>query len=171
MEEIQAKTGKTAMNFGLLTGAIGIVFALMLFSMDMHYERGFAVQGVQLAILAAGVIFGISQFKKANGGFLKLGEALKVGAGVALIAGILGILWFFIFSNFIEPDFMDNMYELGKQQAMADNPQITEEQMDQGIEMQKKFAWVSYPIILVINIIVGLIVGLIGGLIMKKDRL
>ncbi len=170
MEENQPKTGKFALNFGLLTGAIGIVFAVMLYTMDMHYERGAGVQGTQIAILAAGVIFGISQFKKANSGFLNLSEALKLGAGIGLIAAILGIIYFLLLSNVLEPEYMDNMFELGKQQAMADNPKITEEQMDQGIEMQKKFAWVSYPIIIIFNIIIGLVAGLIGGLIMKKQK-
>ncbi len=170
MEENQAKTGKISFTFGLLTGGLGIIFALMLFSMDLHYERGMGVQGVQIAILAAGAVLAIIQFKKENLGFLTLSEALKVGAGVALIAGILGLLWFFLFSNFIEPDFMDKMYEVGKQQALADNPKLTGEQVDQGIEMQKKFAWLTYPIILIFNIIIGLVVGLITGLIVKKQK-
>ncbi|MGB3150504.1 MAG: DUF4199 domain-containing protein [Maribacter sp.] len=170
MDENKPKTGKYAFNYGLITGGVTIIFAVMLFTMDMHYERGVAVQAVQIAILAAGIIFGITQFKKANSTYLSLSEALKLGAGIALISGILGVLWFFVFSNLIEPDFMDNMYELGKQQAMADNPSITEEQMDQGIEMQKKFAWISYPVILIINIFIGLIVGLIGGLILRKQE-
>ncbi|RKN81623.1 DUF4199 domain-containing protein [Ulvibacterium marinum] len=170
MEENQPKTGKFSLNYGLITGAVGILFALILFSMDMHYERGFSVQGVQIAILAAGILLAISQFKKASAGYLSLSEALKLGAGVALIAGLLGLLYFFLFSNFIEPDFMDNTYELGKQKALQDNPELTEEQIDQGIEFQKSLAWITYPIILVMNIVIGLIVGLIGGLIMKKQK-
>ncbi|WP_422079650.1 DUF4199 domain-containing protein [Ulvibacterium sp.] len=170
MEENQPKTGKFSMNYGLITGAVGILFALILFSMDMHYERGFSVQGVHIAILATGILLAIAQFKKTGMGYLSLSQALKLGAGVALIAGILGLLYFFILSNFMEPDFIDNTYELGKQQALQDNPELTEEQIDQGIEMQKKFAWMSYPIILIMNIVIGLIVGLIGGLIMKKQK-
>ncbi|MFS4415261.1 DUF4199 domain-containing protein [Maribacter sp. 2307ULW6-5] len=171
MEQNRPTTGKVSLNFGLLTGAVGIVFGLMLYFADMHYERGFAVQTIQILILVAGIIVGIVQFKKMNLGFLTLSEALKVGAGVALIAGILGLVYFFFLSNVIEPDYMDNVFELGKEEAMAANPSLTEEQMDQGIEMQKKFAWISYPIILIFNIIIGLVVGLIVGLIMKKEEL
>lgn len=170
MEENEPKTGKIALNYGLLVGGVGIVFGIMLYTMDMHYERGIAVQGTQIVILAAGILLGIHQFKKANLGYLNISQALKIGAGVALIAGILGLIYFYVFSNFIEPDFMDNMYEIGKQQAMEDNPKLTEEQIDQGIEMQKNFAWITYPVILIFNIIIGLIVGLIGGLIFKKQK-
>jgi len=170
MEENQPKTGKYALNFGLITGVVSIIFGLMLFSMDMQYERGWGIQGTQTAILVIGAIFGIIQYKKAGGGYLVLSDALKVGAGVGLIAAIMGLLYFFVFSNFIEPDFMENTFELGKQQAMEANPNLTEEQINQGIEMQKKFAWVSYPIIIIFNVIIGLVVGLITGLILKKQK-
>jgi len=170
MEENEPKTGKYALNYGLLVGGIGIIFGIMLFTLDMQYERGWGVQGTQIAILAAGIVLGIFQFKKANLGFLNISQALKVGAGIALIAGILGLIYFFVFSNFVEPDFLENSYEIGKQQALEDNPKLTEEQIDQGIEMQKSFAWIMYPVILIMNIIIGLIVGVITGLILKKQN-
>ncbi|MUH37791.1 DUF4199 domain-containing protein [Zobellia amurskyensis] len=170
MENSQADTGKFSLNYGLIVGAVGIAFGFMLYTMDMHYERGLAVQGTQTLILVVGIVLGIFQFKKANFNFLTISEALKVGAGVALIAGILGILYFYVFSNYVEPEYMDNMYEIGKQQALESNPKLTEEQIDQGIEMQKSFAWMSYPLILIINIVIGLIVGLITGLVLKKDK-
>ncbi|MEP3371108.1 MAG: DUF4199 domain-containing protein [Maribacter dokdonensis] len=169
MEENQPKTGKFALNYGLLTGIIGVIFGIMLFAMDMHYEQGAAIQITQTLILAAGIIFAIVQFKKAGGRFLTISESLKVGAGVALIAAIVGLLYFFLLSNVIEPDYLDKMYEIGKIKTMADNPSLTEEQIDQGIEMQKSFAWISYPVIIIINVIIGLIIGLITGLILKKE--
>ncbi|MEP2058947.1 MAG: DUF4199 domain-containing protein [Maribacter litoralis] len=170
MEENQPKTGKFALKYGLLTGVIGVIFGIMLFAMDMHYEQGAAIQITQTLILAAGVIFAIVQFKKAGGGLLSISEALKVGAGVALIAAIVGLLYFFLLSNVIEPDYMDKMYEIGKIKAMADNPSLTEEQIDQGIEMNKSFAWITYPVLIIMNVIIGLIIGLITGLILKKEE-
>ncbi len=170
MEVNQPKTGKFALNYGLILGIVSVIFGVMLFTMDMHYDQGWAIRSVNLALVVIAIILGISQFKKANEGFLSISQALKLGAGIALIAGIIGIIYFFLLSNVIEPDYMDKMYEIGKEKAMADNPKLTEEQIDQGIEMQKGFAWLTYPIILIFNIIVGLVIGLIGGLIMKKQK-
>ncbi|MGC1514373.1 MAG: DUF4199 domain-containing protein [Maribacter sp.] len=170
MEQNEAKTGKYALNFGALTGAVGVIFGIMLFTMDLHYEQGAAIQITQTLILVAGVVLGIVQFKKANGGFLNVSHALKVGAGVALIAGIIGLIWFFTLSTVVEPGYLDKVYEIGKTTALEQNPELTEEQIDQGIEMQKKFAWIAYPVILIINIIIGLVIGLITGLIMKKEE-
>ncbi len=170
MEENTPKTGKYALNFGLILGAAGLIFGLMLYSMDMHYDRSWPIQVVNYVLMAAVIIIAIAQFKKANTNFLKIGEALKIGAGVALIAGIIGLIYFFVLSNIIEPDYMDKMYELGKVEAMEKNPNLTEAQINQGIEMQKNFAWVFYPIGLIVNIIIGLVFGLIGGLIMQKQK-
>tara|TARA_R110001606_G_C15080782_1_gene617226 strand:+ start:75 stop:596 length:522 start_codon:yes stop_codon:yes gene_type:complete len=170
MEENIPQTGKFALNYGVLTGVIGIVFAIMLFTMNMHYDQSAGVQVTQTLILAAGIVFGILQFKKAGGGLISISQALKVGAGVALIAGILGLIWFFVLSNLLEPEYMDKMLEIGKVKAMSENPNLTEEQIDQGIEMQKSFAWISYPVILIMNVVIGLIVGLITGLIVKKEE-
>lgn len=170
MEKIEPKTGKFALNYGLLTGLVGVVFAVMLFVTNMHYEQVTSIQLIQILILAIGIVMAIIQFKKAGGGLLTISEALKVGAGVALIAGIVGLLWFFIQSNFIEPDYLDKVYEIGKIKAMKDNPSLTEEQIDQGIEMQKGLAWVMYPVGLIINVLIALVISLIAGLILKKEE-
>lgn len=170
MEENQPQTGKFALNFGVLLGVVSVVFGLMLYSMDMHYDQGWAIRSIGLILTVAAIVLGIIQFKKANEGFLTLSEALKLGAGIALIAAIISIIYFFLLSNVIEPGYMDKMYEIGKETAMADNPKLTDEQLDKMIEMQKSFAWLTYPIILIFNIIIGLIIGLITGLILKKQR-
>ena len=37
MEEQQPKTGKFALNYGLLLGLVSIVFGVMLYTQKMHY--------------------------------------------------------------------------------------------------------------------------------------
>ncbi len=170
MENIQPKTSKYALTYGILAGLAGIVFSLMLYFMDMHYEQGIAIQAVQFAILAIFVIIAILQFKKANSGFLSINQAIKIGPGVAVISFIVGMLYFLVFSNVIEPDFMANSYEIGRQKAIVENPQLTPEQIDQGIEFQKKFFWVIMGVFMLISAIFALIVGAITGAIVKNKR-
>ncbi len=170
MEENQPKTGKFALTFGLILGAVSVIFGVMLYSLDLHYERGFAVQSVNIALMIAAIFICVFQFKKANLGFLTISQALKLGAGVGLISAIIGLLYFFILSNFIEPGYMDKLFEIGKAQALESNPKLTVEQIDQGIEMQKKFAWMSYPIGLIFSVLLGLVFGFFAGLIFKKAK-
>ncbi|SHG23206.1 DUF4199 domain-containing protein [Flagellimonas flava] len=170
MEGTPIKTGKFSLRFGLIGGIVGIVFGIMLYVADMHYDRSFTVQAVQFGILAVFVVLGILQFKKANDGYLKIGEALKIGAGVGLIAAVLGTLYFLVLSNVIEPDYMANATELQKVKTFEQNPNLTQEQWDQGVEFQKKLFPVFLVFGLVISALFGLIVGLFTGLIVKKDK-
>lgn len=170
MEENQPKTGKFSLQFGLIAGLVGIVFGVMLYTMDMHYERGFAIQAVQFGILAVFVVIALIQYKKANNGFIKIGQAIKIGAGVGLIASVLGTIYFLVLSNVIEPSYMDNMMEIEKVKTFEANPKITQEQWDQGVAFQKKLFPVFLAFGLVISALFGLIVGLITGLIIKKEE-
>ena len=170
MEEQQPKTGKFALNYGLLLGVVFVVFGVMLYTQKMHYEMNTAVMVISVLLMVAGSFLAVSAFKKANGGYLTLGEALKVTVGMAVIATIVSLAYQYVLTHFIEPDFMDKAMELAKPKAMARNPNMTEEQWQQGVEMQKKMAWIQYPVGLIINSIIGLIIGLVVGLILKKSK-
>lgn len=170
METNAIKPGKFAWTFGILLGVAQMIFSFMLYTMDMQYEQGLAIKIVPGILLLIAVVVAVFQFKKANGGFLKIGDALKLGAGIGLIGAVLGILYFLFHANVLEPEYMDNMLEIGRQQLLAQNPKLTAEDADKMMEMQKSFAWVGYGILIIFNIIIGLVIGLITGLIMKKEN-
>ena len=119
MEENKPKTGKFALNFGLILGAVSVIFAFMLYTADMHYQGGISVMLISLVLSLAAVIIAMIQFKKANEGFMSFGQALKVGVGVCLIGGIIGIIFNQIMSNVIDPDMMAKAMEYQKNQLTA----------------------------------------------------
>ncbi|MFK7814364.1 MAG: DUF4199 domain-containing protein [Maribacter sp.] len=171
MEEKKLKIGQYALKFGLIAGAISLVFSLMLFFQGMHYEQSTVATIVGISIAFAVIAFGVNQFKKDNEGYLKLGQALKIGTGIALVGGLVGLVYYGLLSNdILEAGYMDKATAIAKAKTFAENPSLTEEQWDQGLEMQNKFKFLAYPFILIFNAILGLIGGLIFGLIMKKDK-
>src|SRR5690606_20413464 len=170
MEEQQAKTGKFALNYGLLMGAVSVVFSVMLYTQKMHYEMSTGVIVISSLIGAVIIFLGIRAFKSANGGYLSISDSLKVAVGAAVIGALISIVYQLVLVNMIEPDYMEKAMEIAKPKAFEQNPNMTEEQWEQGMEMQKSFAWIQYPIILIMNSIFGLIIGLIVGLILKKAK-
>ncbi len=171
MEENKVSTGKLAWTYGALGGGVGIIFTLMLLSMDMLYDQGWGKSVVSTLILVAAIYLAISSFKKQNEGFLTLGQALKTGIGTALVAAIIALVFTYLLTNFFVPDFMEKTAELSRVTIKEKNPQITPEQLDNAIEMQNKFFWIMYPMILLFNLFIGFIVSLITGLILKKERM
>lgn len=91
MQDNQPKTGTIALKYGAILGIIGIVFNLMLYSQDLHYQidlqRILFTIGLGLVFIVVGSIIGIKEFKKQNDGYVSFGEGLKIGIGMALISG------------------------------------------------------------------------------------
>jgi len=171
MEEIQPKPVKYILNFGLLLGAVSIIFAFMLYSLDMHYQGGIPVLVISVLLTLAAVVIGMIQFKKANNGFMSFGQAMKVGVGICLIGGIVGILFNQIMSNVIDPDMMTKAMEFQKEQLLA-NTKMTPDQVDQQMEMGKKFSTPSMQLMfgLIYVVISGFIYSLIPAFVLKKNE-
>ncbi len=168
MEEAQARTGKISWTYGLLAGAIGIVFTLMLMYIDMLYDQSIGKTIMGIVILIAVVVLAIFNFKKENNGFLTLRESLKVGVGTALVAAIISVVFTYLLTNFMVPDFWEKTAEISRVTLKEQNPRLTAEQLENAIEMQGKFAWITYPAILIFNLFVGLVTSLLAGLVLKK---
>ena len=168
METQTLTTGKQSLNFGLLLGVVGVAFSFMLYLVDAHTTQSPVTQIVNI-VLSVGIIFwGILGFKKANNGFLTLGEALKLGAGMSLIAGIMQVLYTLLLVNVLDTGFVRKVIEI-QMAAAAQQNAMTPEQVEQSIEMGVKFFWFGYPVMLIVSVVFGLLIGLVGGLIFKKS--
>ncbi len=171
MEENQPKTGKYALTFGLILGGIGIAFALILYSMDLHYQGGMPVFAVSIILTLVFIILGMIQFKKDNSGLMSFGQALKIGVGVCLIGGIVGIFFNQVMLGVIDTEMMSKSMEFQKGQLM-ETTNLTTEQINGQMEMIQKFSTPTMQILfgLVYTIVVGFLASLIPALILKKTE-
>ena len=168
MDENQPKVGSFSWKYGLILGLIGVVFALMLFFMDAHTERNTAVTIINIALIVVIIFWGITSFRKANEGFLSLGQGVKLGTGIALVGGIVAVVYTMILANVLDPEFTTKVAEIQKAADEAAGKSVQE--IQQRYDGTINFFWISYPFILILNVILGLVTGLIGGLIFKKAK-
>jgi hypothetical protein len=172
MDNSSLKVAPYALRYGSIYGGILVVFAIMLYTLDMHYQNETSTTLVNIVIGVGGILWGLIAFKKDNGGFISLSQALKVGIAVALVGSLVGILYGIVLTEFIDPTTIDKALEFQKQKMLEQNPELSMEQANQFVEMQKKF---SSPLIrsafgLLFGVFFGFIVSLIGGLIIKKKQ-
>ena len=172
MDNTSIKTTPYALRYGLIYGIILVVFAIMLYTMDMHYQNSTLSTVVNILIGVGGILWGMLAYKKDNGGFISLSQSLKVGVAIALVGSLVGIIYGVVLTEFIDPTTMDKALEFQKQQMLSQNPEMSVEQANQFVDMQKKF---SSPLIrsafgLLFGIFFGFIVALISGLVIKKNR-
>ena len=172
METQSGSVKKIALPYGFLLALATIVISVIVYVMGMTYEQPWWQSAMNFVLMAAVIAYGLKAFKAGNGGFLSLGEALKTGLAISLIAGLIGSVFTFIFIEFIEPDFTVNMLEATREKMIDQNPEMTEDQMEMALGMTEKM--MSPGIMVAIGIIAslffGFIISLITGLIMKQDK-
>ncbi|MAL61207.1 MAG: DUF4199 domain-containing protein [Flavobacteriaceae bacterium] len=172
MDNQKASLKKIALNYGLLLGLASIALSVVTYVMGVHLERPWWASVIGIIIMAALIVYGLKAFKQDNEGFLSLGEAIKVGLAISVIAGILGAVYNYVFVTVIEPDFVAQMMEITREQMIEQNPTMTEEQMEMGLSITEKFMspGIMSAMAIIFTLFLGFIISLISGLIMKQNR-
>ncbi len=172
MEEKKISISQYALNYGLLLGAVSIVFSLMLFFLDMHYQNDTFQQVISFIILNASIIIALIAFKKDNEGFISLTECLKIGLGISLIGGIIGFLYFLIVINFLDSEVLEKGIKYQSEIMKMKNPELSQETIDTIFDKQREFSTpgMVFVIVLIVQLFFGFIISLIGGLIVKKSK-
>ena len=168
----QSSLKSLVINYALLLAGISIAFNLMLFFLDMHYQQSQASGIVGIVIMIGVIIYAFIQFKKNNEGFISLSESLKIGLGISAVAALIGVVYSFILSEFLDPNLMQKAIDFQMEKMRIENPEMTQDQLENIRSMQEKF---SGPLIrsafqIIGSLFIGFIISLIGGLIVKKVR-
>lgn len=160
-----------AYKFGIIISIITIAFSLMIHFMDLTYSGSSVPQIVNYVVSAACIIISIVSFRSANGGLLSVRQAIKIGTATALVSGTFTVIYLLLFTNIIEPDFVKKLgAEVTAKQIAEKYPQLNSEQIQQQVDMQAQFFWVSYPFILIFSCLYGLVVGWVTGLFTKRNQ-
>ena len=168
--ENQASSKSIILNYGVILGIASLLISLTLYSMGMHLDPHWSISILSGALLIVLIIFGIKKFKETNGGFLSWGQGVKVGVGIAIIAGLIGVIYNYIFMNFIEPDFMSQMMEI-QNQKLIDQGQ-SEEQIEaiNGMTEKLQGPGIMAAMGIISSAIGGFVVSAITSAIMKKTE-
>ena len=168
--ENQVNSKKIIINKGGILGLATVLYSLIVYATGNHLEPHWSGTLISSALFIGIIVLGIKGFKSENNGYLSWGEGVKIGIGIAVIAGLINVIYSYIFMNFIEPDFMNQMMEV-QNQAFIDQG-MTEEQIEMSNEMSEKFQspGIMAAMGIIMYAIVGFIVSAIGAAIMKKSE-
>ena len=98
MDTPTASVKKIGLNYGLILGLLSIVISVFLFVTDNHIDRPWWSSLLSFLLMLAVIVYGLKAFKQANGGFLSLGEAIKTGLAISVVAGLIGAIFNYILS-------------------------------------------------------------------------
>ena len=172
MEDQNLELKNHILQYGSILGGISVVFGLMLYSLDMHYQNDTNATIVSLVITIGVIAFAQFNYRKDNQGFMSLSQGIKIGLGMAAISGIINVLYFLVLSNVIDPEMMNKATEVGMNEFLDQNPEASEELIEQVKDMQENFTGpvISSSMIIIFSLLTGLVVSLVTGLFLKRNR-
>ena len=173
MENQKSTSAKQIMlNYGLFLGLASILIAVVNFAFGDAYKPHWSISIISGVASIIIIVLGFKKLKESNGNLLSLGEALKTGLGIALISGIIYVIYLYAFTNFIEPEYYTNLTKVQEATMIESYPNMTDEQLENALEMSKKFSGFGMisAITLIMSLFFGFIISLIAGLIMKRTE-
>jgi hypothetical protein len=170
MEEKAKSSTPNALTYGLITGAVMIVYSLIIYLLNLYLNKYLGY--ISFAILIAGSAYGTVQFRnKVLNGYISYGKAYSSGFMIALFASIISAVYAFFFYKFIAPDVVREILDMARQNIMTRSPEMSDEQIEKAMEMTAKF--MTPPMmslfVLLYSIIVAAIAGLITSVFIKKE--
>jgi hypothetical protein len=102
------------------------------------------------------------------GGTISYGQALGFGTLMVMFASIVSAIYTFVFIKYIDPEFIDKILIMTEEQLIQQG--IPDEQIEMGIEMQKKFMTPTIMSLFTIPTytFMGFIFSLITSIFLKK---
>lgn len=168
MTENQPSVTAIAIKYGLITALVGIVYSLVLNVLDLSTNQW--LTSLSYLILIAGLVLAMKDFKTNNYGYMSYGQGLGVGALLSAIFGLLSGIFSWIYTTYIDPEFMSRMQEVQRTKMLEQG--LSDEQIDAALGMAEKF---QNPLTMIFGsmavfLIIGFILSLIIAAIMKNKR-
>lgn len=162
MEERKPITHVTA---GLIIAALLVVYSIVIQFLGLTQQKALGL--LQYALIIGGLIYFVNQYGKAHNFTLSFGNLFAFGFKATAVFTIINIVFLILFF-LLFPDMKEKTFEIARQQ-MEDNPKITEDQIEQGIDMARRFFWVGLiGGTMFFMILIGALGSLIGAAVTKK---
>ena len=159
----------SSIKFGLIGGFAVMIISLILFFIGLQFENW--AKWISTVFMCAIIILGIKSIQDENPNKqISFGTLFKAGMLMTTIIAIFSVLYFFVYTNFIETNFIDKILDISRQQ-MAEKG-LSETQIESGIEMTKKFMTPTMMAIfsLLGTMFFGILASLLGAGIFKKEK-
>lgn len=175
-EPVNVSIWSSALKWGAIGGVLTIVWSQLAQAIGITDALGQGGSAPMVAnlfnyvIYAGAMVMAVKEVRTAMGGYISFGKAFGAAFVTALVMGIIGMIWFFIYTNFIYTDFATDMEALMMDQFEEQG--LSGAEAEQAMEMAGMFTSTTGIAIMAVvgSAIIGAIIGLIVAAVMKKDR-
>ncbi|MFY8022260.1 MAG: DUF4199 domain-containing protein [Bacteroidia bacterium] len=170
--EIEHATSKNQViiKFSIIYVLANIGMALVMYILEIM-DKSWLVTILSLGVNAAILFFAMKSRKNDTlNGFMTYGQGLGTGMLILLFGGLVTAVYTFVFYSYIDPEFIDKILETSRAEMLKKD--MSDEQIDQALEMSKKF---MSPIMMTIfaylgSLFFGLIISLVLAAVTKREN-
>jgi hypothetical protein len=162
---------KYTLNYGLILGIILVLYSALLYATDLIFSKSLGYVSFLITIVI--VYIGQKAFRdKGSGGSINYGRALVAGLLIVVFSSIISSIFTYFLYTIIDPQLVDKMLQL-QEQKMISSGKYTEEQIELGLQMARKFTTPGRMVIMGIlgSALMGFIISLITSIFIKKEAI
>ena len=171
MDENQQNTDQApsamsvGLRYGLILAAVSISYMLIrIVAGSSPFEQDWLAY-VSFIFIIGAIVLAHKYYKDNGDGFMSFGQGFGVGFLTCLVSTIVGMIFSYIYINFIDQSIFDAIWE--KAAADMEEKGQSEEAIEMGLEWGKKLFWVFY---LVGSLFWGTLITLIVTIFTQKKR-
>ena len=150
---------------GLLIAGLLVLFSVIINLLGLMNQPG--INLIQYAIIIGGLVLVINMYAKANNNEVSFGNLFAYGFKATAVNTILFIAFTVLFF-LLFPEIKEQTIEMAREQ-LEKRKDMSEDQIDQALEISRKFFWVGVVGgSMIFMIIIGAIGSAIGAAVAKK---
>lgn len=163
---------KPSVKYGLISGAIGVLFNLVMYITGLN--RTPSIQIIQWLTVIIPIVFmylAIKTYREEIGnGWISFGKAFNQAFTVGLVGGLIGSVYHFLYLKFIDPTYGDYLVQV--QLEKMSEQRMSDEMIDQGMKQMEPFMTppVQFGFAIFFSLFIAAVLGLIMAAIMKKPN-
>lgn len=152
---------------GAILSAISIVLSVVVYVFNL-YEMSW-LSWINYAIFIGGLIYGAILYANQNNNNVTFGNVFAHGFKTTAVVIVITVLYTVLSTKVLFPDMVDKIVDMTRKK-MEENPQMTDEMIEQAVTMTKKF-FLPFAIggALIGTGILGAIGSAIGAGVAKKN--
>lgn len=171
MEEQKPSIIKSALMPGLYLGIILIVYALLMYLLDVHRES--AWNYLSFLWMAIGLFIAMTSIRdKTLGGSISYGQAFGAGFWTGFFAAIIGTIFTYFYFTYINPEIITEILLDSEEQMLEKYPNMSDEDIDNALVLTEKFT--SGPVMTIFSFLMNLlsatVLSLIIAIFVKREE-
>jgi hypothetical protein len=167
MEE-KVSVWKANLNNGLILGLIGIVYMLVMYFLDLSFNK---TQVYLFYLIQIIILFFLIKSYRDNylHGYITYGQAVGAGVIIFLYYAVIAAIFTYILYAVIDTGLSAKQLEFMEEEMLKKN--LPQEAVDTAMKMQKKFIKpeIMAPVSILGNMITGVIMSLLASIFVRKE--